>query len=474
MKQNLLRHMFVLVLAFLASTGLLWADKSDVKNAIRAYNISILPTNDSLSMGTNLNEIDSLKASNGLELIITEVNNEPQHVNIYRSEKMWILLIPTIITILLILCYWCLKTKDKQIKKLLKKGEKKRAVSKLINNFLSRNDLSIIGASVVVVFVIVLFTFILLLVIRGYYSSRLSEFSLSRLGLIGDFSSGVLGTLVASVVAIYAIRTYRLERSAKKETSLQTVLSEMLELHKQNVKEIKIEKTGKRDEYVERREAFKQMYEELRAIYKNVERAINREVGNDPIKYAEYREQIKQKKLAHILSYGYFFYEANSYMITKTDEVLKDLCDIASSSVPNNYRNLNRHLVLGHYYRHLYNMVNYVDNSDFSSQHKNKEKYVKLIRSQLSDYEEILLYYDSLSLLGMDWNAPLGEEEKDEMNLICKYRLLKNCPYYIEYFGIKPSVTYQKEIKAWDEEGEMFFETDIKPLMPKLYTLLNK
>jgi len=474
MKLKLLKYGLVMVLAMIVSTGLLWAEECDVKYNTRTYNIAILPTNDSLTKGANLSEFDSLKESTGLELTITEVNIENPHTNIFRNKEIWYLIIPTVVIILLILCYWCSKTKDKKIKKLLKKGEKKRALSKIINNFLSRSDLSIIGASVVVIFVIVLFTFILLLVIRGYDSSRLSEFSLSRLGLIGDFSSGVLGTLVASVVAIYAIRTYRLERSAKKETSLQTVLSAMLELHRQNVKEIKIEKAEATNEYVEGREAFKQMYKELKAIYEDVEKAIQSEVKSDPIKYAEYQEEIKQKRLAHILSYGYFFYKAMSYRIIDTEGALKDLCDAASRCVPDKYRNLNRHLVLGHYYRHLYNMVNYVDKSDFSSQHKNKEKYVKLIRSQLSDYEEILLYYDSLSLLGMDWNDPLGEEEKDEMNLICKYRLLKNCPYYIVYFGIKPSITYQKEIKTWNKEGEMFFETDIKQLMPKLYKLLNK
>ncbi len=472
MKQNLLKYGLA-VLAMIASTGLLWAEESGAKYNTRTYSIAISPTNDSLAEGTNFYEIDSLKESNGLEVTVTEVSAETPHTNIFKNEEVWLLIIPTVVIILLLLCYLCAKTNDKRIKKLLKKGEKKRALSRIINNFLSRTDLSIIGAAVVVVFVIVFITFIMLLIIRGYDSSRLSEFSLSRLGLIGDFSSGVLGTLVASVVAIYAIRTYRQERSAKRETSLQTVLSAMLELHRQNVKEIKIEKTEVADEYVEGREAFKQMYKELKAIYEEVEKAIQREVESDPIKYAEYREETKQKKLAHILSFGYFFYKASRYTVTNTEGVLKDLCDAASASVPNEYSNLNRHLVLGHYYRHLFNMVNYVDKSDFSSLHKNKEKYVKLIRSQLSDYEEVLLYYDSLSLLGMDWNDPLGEKEKDEMNLICKYRLLKNCPYYIVYFGIKPRKTYQKEIKAWNEEGEMFFETDIKQLMPKLEKLLN-
>ena len=471
--KNLLKY-GLMILAVIASTGMLWAEESGVKYNTKTYNIAISSASDSLNKGTNLCQIDSLKESKGLELTVLEVSAEPQHTNIFKSEKIWILLIPAIILIVLVLCYWCVKSKEKAIKNLLKKGDKKRAVAKVINNLISADGLSIIGAIIIIVFVIISLTFLVLLIIRGIDTSLLHEFSLSRLGLIGDFSSGVLGTIVATIVALYAIRTYRQERNHAKESLLQTVLATMLELHRQNVKEIKIERTGKKGECVARIEAFKQMYEELKAIYKNVESAIHREVENNQEKYAEYRDEIKQKRLAHVLSYGYFFYKADDYEITETDEVLKDLCDVASSSVPYQYRDLNRHLVLGHYYRHLYNMVNYVDQSDFSLKHKNKEKYIKIIRSQLSDYEQVLLYYDTLSLLGMDWNETSGEEKEDDMNLIGKYRLLKNCPYYIEYFGIKPSETYQKEIKAWHKEGEMFFETDIKQLMPKLYKLLNQ
>lgn len=472
MKKHLLKY-FLIVLALYASTGLLWAEESGVKYNTKTYNIAISSASDSLNKGTNLCQIDSLKESKGLELTVLEVSAEPQHTNIFKSEKIWILLIPAIILIAFVLCYWCGKSKEKAIKKLLIKGEKQRAVAKVINNLISADELSIIGAIIIIVFVIISLTFLVLLIIRGIDASLLQEFSLSRLGLIGDFSSGVLGTIVATIVALYAIRTYRQERNHAKESLLQTVLATMLELHRQNVKEIKIERTGKKGECVERIEAFKQMYEELKVIYENVENAIRREVENDSEKYAEYQDEIKQKRLAHILSYGYFFYKADNYMITETDKVLKDLCDVASQSVPDQYSNLNRHLVLGHYYRHLYNMVNYVDKSDFSLQYKKKEKYIKIIRSQLSDYEQVLLYYDSLSLLGMDWNEPLGEKKKEEMNLICKYRLLKNCPYYIEYFGIKPSIRYHIEIKAWEKEREMFFETDIKQLIPKLEKLLN-
>ena len=142
------------------------------------------------------------------------------------------------------------------------------------------------------------------------------------------------------------------------------------------------------------------------------------------------------------------------------------------------YRQLNRHIVLGHYYRHLFNMVNYIEKNEHIKNYDKKEKYVKIIRSQLSDYEEILLYYNSLSHLGVDWNKsprePQEEMHKENMSLICKYRLLKNCPSYIQYFGIEPKETYIEEIKVWkEEEKEMFFETDLEGLEPIIDRMLG-
>ena len=89
-----------------------------------------------------------------------------------------------------------------------------------------------------------------------------------------------------------------------------------------------------------------------------------------------------------------------------------------------------------------------------------------------------MLYYDSLSHLGIDWNkSPVifqYKKQKENMSLICKYRLLKNCPSYIQYFGIPPQKTYEEEINLWkDKEKEMFFETDPKQLDPIINRMLN-
>lgn len=66
---------------------------------------------------------------------------------------------------------------------------------------------------------------------------------------------------------------------------------------------------------------------------------------------------------------------------------------------------------IGHYFRNLYNTVKFVDLSDTPD----KRLYTNLIRAQLSSYELVLLFYNTLSELGCQKFKPLIE----------KYTLLK-------------------------------------------------
>ena len=70
--------------------------------------------------------------------------------------------------------------------------------------------------------------------------------------------------------------------------------------------------------------------------------------------------------------------------------------------------------VVGHYFRHLYNIVKFVDNSQI----KNKKFYTNLLRAQLSAPELLLLFYNCLSIKGRDKFKPLVE----------RYALLKTVP----------------------------------------------
>lgn len=303
-------------------------------------------------------------------------------------------------------------------------------------------------------------------IIHLAYPSFIPSLTLEDLGKIADYFGGVIGTLIAAIVAIYAIRTYKSERKYQKEAEVSARLSAMLELHKQNVNEIEVTYYHTATKKYRGRGSFEVFYKELEEIYNIVEEAIKSSVNLQSDKYQNWVSLTRQRKLAHAISYGYFFYDVGSYLITY--EVGTPLFDLgeevrkkAQEKIPEKMQNLQRHVILGHYFRHLFNMVNFIDKSDFTDKYDKKEFYVKLIRSQLSDYEQILLYYNSLSTLGYDWNLPLGEKKIKDMSLIGKYRLLKNCPLYIEYFGIHPTKIYQIEDQAWkNERNELFFETD--------------
>jgi hypothetical protein len=71
---------------------------------------------------------------------------------------------------------------------------------------------------------------------------------------------------------------------------------------------------------------------------------------------------------------------------------------------------------LGHYYRHLYQMVHYVDRQTIPISHHD---YVKTIRAQLSTHEQALLLLNSLTPLGRDW---WGND------FVVKYKLVQNLP----------------------------------------------
>ena len=94
------------------------------------------------------------------------------------------------------------------------------------------------------------------------------------------------------------------------------------------------------------------------------------------------------------------------------------------------------HQILGHYYRHLYQLVNSVDRSPLIDS-KNKYEKVKLVRGQMSNYEQIVFFLNSLSVFGRVWELDyeVSDEKETHHDLITHYKLIKNIPAQ-SLFGI--------------------------------------
>ncbi|AWH86180.1 hypothetical protein HYN59_14155 [Flavobacterium album] len=112
---------------------------------------------------------------------------------------------------------------------------------------------------------------------------------------------------------------------------------------------------------------------------------------------------------------------------------------------------------IGHYYRHLYQMVSYVNNQT-NIDYKEKYNYVKILRAQLSTYEQAIFFANSLSKMGESWefkpeiDFDLKDFMKHDFELITKYNLIKNIPgdtiYGVNFKQFYPNIQYEGDSSA--------------------------
>lgn len=112
---------------------------------------------------------------------------------------------------------------------------------------------------------------------------------------------------------------------------------------------------------------------------------------------------------------------------------------------------------LGHYYRHIFMIIKYINGQKMLT-YLEKWEYSKLLRTQLSNHEQELLFLNSICVLGRDWElkhiVSENDDEKENERFITKYDLIRNVSksirdkYKIESFY--PNVEYeQKDITSY-------------------------
>lgn len=288
------------------------------------------------------------------------------------------------------------------------------------------------------------------------------------------------GMLVAFFLQRYELRLQRKElqltRDEMNEQTAQfkkqndTLLKErfestffhMLELHQQNVNEISVE-----DDHG--RLAFYRLQDILRARYQAVVKTIN-EIKDANNKYKEENAILSKwddaatKDFCMKYAYGHFFYGSDYHVSYLSDSESRKIEGVVSFqmskniSIPVGHGNLYTTSYfssqLGHYYRHIYHIVRFVEHQGILDDEK--YQYVKMLRSLLSDDEQVLFYYNALSAMGEPWIR----HKEGELPLIIKYKLIKNIPHFVHYFYNDPRNQFADEIEQWRKQhnGEHFFE----------------
>lgn len=295
---------------------------------------------------------------------------------------------------------------------------------------MSKKDLNAI-LSVVVIFSLILTLFFLRKSITWDDNS-------SSWGQFGDLIGGIIGTLFALLSIILLVGTLNHQISSGKEQSIENRTFQLISIHRDNVNQL----VGKRKFFQEAVEIFWKIREKVDLCEEQLrkETIIN---ADDEWQYSP----LEKSNIAYlILFFGTKFTQneslkdricAMSYCSDLINKVIDELEDFELNSTTTIDVECGIQYAVGHYYRHLYQTVNYINDRKILK-YKKKYSYIKTLRAQLSTYEQILFYINSISRLGEIWEL---QQEDENKKLVTKFNLIKNIPLGI-LKDIEPNYVY--------------------------------
>jgi hypothetical protein len=276
-------------------------------------------------------------------------------------------------------------------------------------------------------------------------------------GATGDFIAGTLGTLVGIVSVIALFITLKNDRLAKEEEGFEDKYYQLLKLHRSNVAEIRLgDSTGRR--------VFVLMIREFRCILVQLKDLSLQErfnLSRQELICASYfalfygvGPNSSRMLIDGLKSVGFPRNVAESIeRLLNTKELKRQVKEAKNFAYTPFEGHQSR---LGHYFRHLYQMVTYIHSQNMKEfapwltdeeECERKRQYIKTIRAQLSTHEQALLLLNSLTPIGSVWWY-------DE--IMVRYKLVKNVP--IEFFDRIEEIDVEKHIA----ENDYFEDEEIR------------
>jgi N-acetylglutamate synthase-like GNAT family acetyltransferase len=259
-------------------------------------------------------------------------------------------------------------------------------------------------------------------------------------GLLGNFVGGYFGTLFVLLNVVLLFLTLKGQRLIFQQQSFETKYFQLLKIHSDNVDALELQG-------VKGRRVFLLMLREFRSILSITSQLATR-----------HGQHLSNEQLLHIAYYCLHYGTGpnssrmlrislaafNADFIAALDNELanKDVKAEASRERNLGYVPFEGHQSrLGHYFRHLYQTVCYVDKQNLNV---DKYDYVKTIRAQLSTHEQAFLLLNSLTPLGNSW------WRKD---LIVRYKLVKNvpCEFFDSQLELNVTGLFDRGYFEWEQ-----------------------
>lgn len=297
---------------------------------------------------------------------------------------------------------------------------------------IKKNDKIKIFGSEIEFKVFQMFVIIVILILFGpiIFISVLGINDMNKTGGIGDTFNGLTAPFISLLSAILVFLAFRAQVIANnlvndqfKIQQIDTRFFELIKLHRDNVSEIGIGKNfGKKIFVMIIRE-----YREIHRIIRIINRVDHRGLSNSEISSISF--------VVLFFGVGPNSSRQLKKALTDYDNNLGDrIIRILDNKKLKEHRKEKRKLKytpfeghqsrLGHYYRHLFHVVTFIDKQEIL---KDKYSYIKTLRAQLTTHEQALLFINSQTPMGKNWYI------SKENNLLNTYKLVKNIP--LDFFN---------------------------------------
>lgn len=237
-----------------------------------------------------------------------------------------------------------------------------------------------------------------------------------KFGQFGDFVGGIIGSLwsLAGILLFYLALSEQREDFKTNQEALQLQIKAL----NQQIEEFQLQR--------QELESTRKIYEEQSQTLKTQQFESNfysfLEVYSN-IK-ARFPECPENDYFYHLYNLLFCEYNPTLSFVDHNEELIKKYITIFN----------NNSGFLSHYFKAFYRIVKMVDSQPFLKETE-KSFYMKILRSQLTDFEQLLLFYNSYTMN--------GEKARP---LILKYDLLKHLPSFK-----KPEYIYYQNIQGGDD-----------------------
>lgn len=265
----------------------------------------------------------------------------------------------------------------------------------------------------------------------------------------GSLISGVVGSLFTLVGFLLLYLTIYEQKKQFNIQQFESKLFELIKYHRENVAEISYLPASSENEAEKLygRNVFIQLKKELLDLFSIVKTYLN---DNDV--------EMDEESIIGV-TYNIFFFGVSERTLKTTEDQLRyyQLDDSLVSKLLKYLRKkkkkYNNKIVyfgghqskLGFYFRHIYRTIKFIE--EYKIPEKEKITYSKILRSQLTNYEQAIFFFNSLSEMGREWRNMYGQKR-----LIEKYEMIKNIPpYLLEEINFKhyyPNIDYEYRTSA--------------------------